>query len=123
MKVVLVLCILALAAARPDEGYSTRYDNFDAQELVDNVRLLKSYGNCFLDKGPCTAEGSDFKKLIPDALKTSCAKCSPKQRNLIRIVTKGFQTKLPEIWKELAAKEDPNNEYHDAFNKFLNESD
>ncbi|XP_047997310.1 allergen Tha p 1-like [Leguminivora glycinivorella] len=123
MKIALVLCIIALAAARPEEGYSTRYDNFNAQELVDNIRLLKSYGNCFLDKGPCTAEGSDFKKLIPDALKTNCAKCSTKQRNLIRVVTKGFQNKLPEMWKELAAKEDPNNEYHDAFNKFLNESD
>nr|QEV81549.1 chemosensory protein 4 [Grapholita molesta] len=124
MKVVLVTCVLlALAAARPEEGYSTKYDSFDAQELVDNVRLLKSYGNCFLDKGPCTAEGHDFKKTIPDALKTNCAKCSPKQRVLIRTVVKGFQSKLPELWKELVAKEDPNNEFHDDFNKFLNESD
>nr|AXF48706.1 chemosensory protein CSP8.2 [Lobesia botrana] len=123
MKTVIILMLVGLAASRPEEGYSTRYDSFDAQELVENVRLLKSYGNCFLDKGPCTAEGSDFKKTIPDALRTSCEKCSPKQRNLVRVVVKGFQTKLPELWTELAAKEDPKGEYKDAFNKFINGSD
>ncbi|KAI8420214.1 hypothetical protein MSG28_008759 [Choristoneura fumiferana] len=126
MKTVLVLLALAAAAlARPDDTpfYNSRYDNFNAQELVDNIRLLKSYGHCFLDKGPCTAEGSDFKKTIPDALRTSCTKCSAKQRELIRMVVKGFQTKLPDLWKELSNKEDPTGQYKENFNKFLNASD
>lgn len=67
MKTVLVLLVLAaVALARPDDTpvYSSRYDSFNANELVENIRLLKSYGNCFLDKGPCTAEGTDFKSKL-----------------------------------------------------------
>nr|QCX43091.1 chemosensory protein csp11 [Helopeltis theivora] len=121
MKTIVALCALvALAVARPQETYSTAYDNFNANELVENARLLKNYGKCFLDQGPCTAEGADFKKTIPEALKTDCAKCTPKQRELIRTVVKGFQTKLPELWAELVKKHDPEGKYKDSFDAFLN---
>lgn len=62
MKTIVALCaLMAVALARPEETYSDTWDNFNAQELVDNVRLLKNYGKCFLDQGPCTSEGQDFK--------------------------------------------------------------
>ncbi|CAK1552526.1 unnamed protein product [Leptosia nina] len=117
--IIALLALVAAAVAFPADTYNPEYDNFNAQELVDNIRLLRNYGKCFLGQGPCTAEGNDFKKVIPEALRTTCAKCTPKQRELIRTVVKGFQTKLPEIWEELIKKEDPKNEYTEAFNKFL----
>ncbi|XP_013137111.1 PREDICTED: ejaculatory bulb-specific protein 3-like [Papilio polytes] len=124
MKTIVLLCTLAAAAyAAPADTYNAQYDNFNAQELVENSRLLKNYGRCFLSKGPCTAEGSDFKKTIPEALRTSCAKCTPKQRELVRTVVHGFQTKLPEIWTELVQQEDPKGKYKEAFNRFLQSSD
>ncbi|XP_049877113.1 allergen Tha p 1-like [Pectinophora gossypiella] len=125
MKTILVLCaVLAMALARPDgETYNPAYDSFNAQELVDNERLLKNYGKCFLDKGPCTPEGTDFKKRIPEALRTNCAKCTPKQKELVRTVVRGFQQKLPEVWQELAQKEDPKGEFKEAFEKFLSGKD
>lgn len=58
--VVFAMC-LAAALALPADTYNPEYDNFNAKELVENPRLLKNYGKCFLDQGPCTAEGSDFK--------------------------------------------------------------
>lgn len=61
MKTILFLCaVVAVVVARP-EFYSDQYDNFNAQELVENIRLLKNYGKCFLDEGPCTSEGTNFK--------------------------------------------------------------
>ncbi|XP_075981785.1 allergen Tha p 1-like [Anticarsia gemmatalis] len=125
MKSILVLCaLIAVVYSRPEaEAYDTRYDNFNAKELAENLRLLKSYGNCFIDKGPCTPEGAAFKKTIPDALRTSCSKCSPKQKELIRIVVKAFQEKLPETWQQLAKKEDPNGEFKESFTRFLQASD
>nr|UNG39410.1 chemosensory protein 16 [Apocheima cinerarius] len=123
MKTALVLCALvAVVVCRPEETYSTQYDNFNAQELAENVRLLKNYAKCFLDQGPCTPEGSDFKKTIPDAVKTNCGKCNAKQRELIRIVVKALQEKLPELWQELVKKEDPNGQYKAEFDAFLNAS-
>ncbi|XP_013162614.1 PREDICTED: ejaculatory bulb-specific protein 3-like [Papilio xuthus] len=124
MKTIILLCTLAAAAlAAPADTYNSQYDNFDATELVGNTRLLKSYGRCFLGQGPCTAEGSDFKKTIPEALRTTCAKCTPKQRELVRVVVRGFQTKLPEIWEELVKQQDPKGEFKEAFDRFLNSSD
>ncbi|KAJ2948445.1 hypothetical protein O0L34_g7693 [Tuta absoluta] len=124
MKTILVLCVLvAVALARPEEEtYNPAYDSFNAKELVENTRLLKAYGKCFLDKGPCTAEGNDFKKRIPEALRTTCAKCTPKQKELVRTVVHGFQEKLPEVWAELIKKEDPKGEHKEAFDKFLAET-
>ncbi|XP_047536328.1 allergen Tha p 1-like [Vanessa atalanta] len=123
MKTVVVLAtIFAAALALPADTYNPRYDNFNAQELVDNDRLLKSYVKCFLGKGPCTSEGSDFKRVIPEALRTKCAKCTPKQRQLIRVVVHGIQTKLPSQWDELIKKEDPTGEYVEPFKQFLSES-
>nr|AZT78915.2 chemosensory protein [Dioryctria abietella] len=126
MKAIVVLCVLVAAvAARPEETetYNPQYDSFNAQELAENIRLLKNYGKCFLDQGPCTSEGNDFKKAIPDALKTSCARCTPKQKELIRTVVKAFQTKLPDVWDALVKKNDPELKYKAEFDKFLQGSD
>ncbi|CAH2042441.1 unnamed protein product, partial [Iphiclides podalirius] len=125
MKTFILLCTMAAAAlAAPADGtYNPAYDSFDADELVQNERLLKNYGKCFLGQGPCTAEGADFKKTIPDALRTTCAKCTPKQRKLIRTVVNGFQTKLPDIWDQLVKHEDPTGQYKESFNRFLKATD
>ncbi|CAG4947300.1 unnamed protein product [Colias eurytheme] len=123
MKTILVLAALvAVVVSLPADTYNPEYDNFNAQELVGNIRLLKNYGKCFLDDGPCTPEGNDFKKVIPEALRTSCAKCTPKQRELVRTVVRGFQTKLPDMWQQLVNKEDPKGQYTQAFKEFLEAS-
>lgn len=61
MKSFLVLCALIAAVYSRPETYDSRYDNFDVDNLVDNVRLLTAYGHCFLGTGPCTPEGTNFK--------------------------------------------------------------
>nr|AHX37220.1 chemosensory protein 6 [Conogethes punctiferalis] len=119
---VALFALVAVALARPQETYNTNYDNFDVKQLVENPRVLKNYGKCFLDQGPCTPEGSDFKKTIPEALKTECAKCTPKQRELIRTVVAAFQSKLPEVWAELVQKHDPQGTYKKSFDSFLHAS-
>lgn len=53
--------MMSVTLGLPSQTYNPEYDNFNAEELAENVILLKKYGNCFLDKGPCTAEGSDIK--------------------------------------------------------------
>lgn len=60
MKTLLVLSFVVVAVFAADK-YNSKYDNFDVETLISNERLLKSYIFCFLDKGRCTPEGSDFK--------------------------------------------------------------
>lgn len=63
MRALLVLaCVVAVVFAA--DKYNSKYDNFDVDTLIQNGRLLKSYINCFLDKGRCTAEGTEFKSKL-----------------------------------------------------------
>lgn len=60
MRSCIVFACLLVSVFAADK-YSSKYDNFDVETLITNDRLLKSYVNCFLDKGRCTPEGTDFK--------------------------------------------------------------
>nr|QEI46804.1 chemosensory protein 6 [Galleria mellonella] len=124
MKTAFALCVLvAVAVCNAQDTYNPQFDNFNAEEVAGNIRLLKNYGKCFLDQGPCTAEGSDFKRVIPEALQTTCGKCTPKQRVLIRTVVNAFKTKLPDIWEALVQKHDPQGIYKASFDEFLSSQD
>nr|XP_032519915.1 ejaculatory bulb-specific protein 3-like isoform X1 [Danaus plexippus plexippus] len=107
------------------EFYSSRYDDFDIQPLLENDRILFSYTKCFLDQGPCTPEAKDFKNFlseaIPEALETTCGKCSPKQKQLIRKVIKAIIEKQPQAWEQLVEKYDTEKKYRESFNKFIEE--
>ncbi|CAH2216584.1 jg3742, partial [Pararge aegeria aegeria] len=62
MKTIVVFATLVAAVmAIPADTYNPTYDHFNAKELAENDRLLKNYLLCFLDRGPCTREGTDFK--------------------------------------------------------------
>ncbi|XP_041984365.1 allergen Tha p 1-like [Aricia agestis] len=121
--IVFLACTLAVGVAAPADTYNPEFEKFNVKEIIENDRLLKNYGNCFGNKGPCTPEGTDIKKLIPDALKTNCAKCSPKQRQLIREVIHAFQRKQPALWESISNEHDPKGEYRESFKKFIEATD
>ncbi|XP_072942935.1 allergen Tha p 1-like [Epargyreus clarus] len=118
MKLVIVLALVAAVAARPDEDFD-RYNNFDVNELIANLRLLKAYVLCFLNEGKCTPEGSDFKKWIPDAVQTSCGKCSEQQKSLVSVVIKAIMEKLPEDWAKLSKQFNADGQHDAELNEFL----
>nr|WJJ70413.1 venom protein U-MPTX.7-Mc11 [Megalopyge crispata] len=121
MKTSIIL--IALAAVAAAEYYDSKYDSFNEQEVIENSRLLKAYCLCFLDQGPCTEEGKQFKNLIPDALQNDCAKCSPKQKPKIRNLMKALQTKYLELYNNLLDKYDPSKLHRETIEKFLASTD
>ena len=63
LLVVIVLAAIEHAVAAPDgDKYTTRYDNFDINGVLNSRRLLQNYFNCLMDKGPCTREGLELKR-------------------------------------------------------------
>lgn len=64
-----------------------------------------------------------FTEIIPEALETTCGKCSPKQKQLIRTVIKAVIAKHPEAWEQLSDKYDKDKKYKDSFDKFLAEQE
>lgn len=63
---VFVLSIAAVALAQ--DKYTTRFDNVNIDEILNNRRLLKGYANCLLDKGPCSPDGAELKRKWPNLI-------------------------------------------------------
>ncbi|XP_038211282.1 allergen Tha p 1-like [Zerene cesonia] len=120
MKLLIVLCALtAFVSARPDDHYSERYDNFDIEELIKNKRLLISHAECFEGEGKCTPEASELKELAPEAVQTSCGKCTEKQKVLVAKVMKAVKETLPEHWEKLRHKYDAEGKFENDFKAFV----
>nr|WIW78344.1 chemosensory protein 11 [Heliconius charithonia] len=117
---IFIAFIIVLPSVLTD-FYSSRYDDFDIQPLLENDRILLGYTRCFLDKGPCTPEAKDFKKAIPEAVETTCGKCSPKQKHLIRQVIRAVMQSHPDAWDQLVDKYDKDKKYRQNFDNFIKE--
>lgn len=119
MKIAIVAVVAALivcAVARPEEKYTTKYDGVDLDEILKSDRLFNNYFKCMMDKGKCTPDGSELKRVLPDALKTDCSKCSEKQRSGSEKVLKFLIDNKPSQWTELQKKYDPENNYLTSYN-------
>ncbi|XP_055642302.1 ejaculatory bulb-specific protein 3-like [Toxorhynchites rutilus septentrionalis] len=106
---IAVLALIGMVAAQ--EKYTTKFDSVDLDEILKSDRLFKNYFKCLMDEGRCTPEGNELKRVLPDALETSCEKCSEKQRESSGKVIKFLTEERPAEWKLLKAKYDPNNKY------------
>ncbi|XP_058452939.1 ejaculatory bulb-specific protein 3-like [Malaya genurostris] len=111
MKFVLITFGLMALAAAQDDRYTNRFDTIDLDEILKSDRLFKNYFMCLTDAGRCTPEGNELKRVLPEALATSCAKCSEKQREAGARAFKYLSENRPEDWKILRARYDPDNKY------------
>lgn len=68
-----------------------------------------------MDEGRCTSEGTELKRVLPDALETECKKCSEKQKEITKKVIKHLVDNKPELWQKLMDKYDPKKIYRVKF--------
>ncbi|CAF4807840.1 unnamed protein product [Pieris macdunnoughi] len=95
--------------------YDSRYDYYDTDYLVENPRLLKKYINCFLNEGPCTPIGKDFKLALPEIVRTACSRCSPSQKRLAQKTFEAFNLYLHDDYNTLKSRLDPENRFFGNF--------
>nr|QTJ02340.1 chemosensory protein [Agrilus zanthoxylumi] len=112
MKLLLLLLVIAVVAA---DKYTTKYDNVDIDRILSNQRVLTNYIKCLMEEGPCTSEGRELKKTLPDALSTGCTKCNLKQKQTAEKVIRHLMKNRPSDWERLTAKYDPKGEYKKRF--------
>jgi hypothetical protein len=58
---VAALALAEAARVRRDEKYTTKYDNFNVDDVLASDRLLENYHKCLIDTGKCTPEGNVLK--------------------------------------------------------------
>nr|WIW78345.1 chemosensory protein 12 [Heliconius charithonia] len=103
---ILLQCVLTLLLVYQYlcETYTTKYDGVDLDEILASDRLLTGYVKCLLDNGPCTPDGKELKKNLPDAIDNDCKKCTEKQRNGADKVMHYIIDHRPEDWDKLEKK-------------------
>ncbi|KAF4527322.1 hypothetical protein B566_EDAN001098 [Ephemera danica] len=77
---IVVVVGLVLGLVQAQDKYTTKWDNVDLDQILGNQRLRDNYVKCLLDQGSCTPDGSELKRVLPEALQTDCAKCNEKQK-------------------------------------------
>ena len=118
LLIVAALCLIAAVSAQ-DTKYTTKYDGVNLEEILKSDRLFNNYFKCLMDTGRCTPDGNELKRVLPDALKTNCAKCSEKQQQGTDKVIRYLIEKKPDQWTDLQKKYDPENVY---IKKYENEA-
>lgn len=102
-----------------DTKYTNKYDNVDVDRILNNARILNNYIKCLMEEGPCTAEGRELKRTLPDALQTGCEKCSEKQKSTAERVIKHLMDNRARDWDRLLKKYDPTGEYRKKYEKAI----
>ncbi|XP_049814613.1 ejaculatory bulb-specific protein 3-like [Schistocerca nitens] len=105
LALLIVTAALATAAAA-DDRYA-KYDHVDVERMLRNQRFVNAAIKCLLEEGPCTPEIRDLKKMLPDALKSDCSKCSAKQKENVRKVVDFMMKQRAADWARLSRKYDP----------------
>ncbi|KAG5885075.1 hypothetical protein JTB14_036644 [Gonioctena quinquepunctata] len=112
---LVLFCVLAAVAAQN----SGKYDNVDVDKILKNERVLTNYIKCLMEEGPCTPEGRELRKTLPEALSNGCEKCNPNHKNTAERVMKHLMTKRARDWERLTKKYDSQGNYKKRYQKQL----
>nr|WIW78350.1 chemosensory protein 17 [Heliconius charithonia] len=116
---VCALTVVASCAAQQYQQFVNKYDNFNADSIIQNERILLAYYKCVMDKGPCTKDGKNFKRALPETLTTACGRCTSKQKAVVRKLLLGIKSKSEPRFIELLDKYDPTQANRAALYSFL----
>ncbi|XP_047031339.1 ejaculatory bulb-specific protein 3-like isoform X2 [Helicoverpa zea] len=115
---LICLCVLTVVVTCHSQA-PNRYENFNADAIIQNDRILLAYYKCVMDKGPCTRDGKNFKRVLPETLATACGRCNPKQKTIVRKLLLGIRSKSEPRFLELLDKYNPDRSNRDALYAFL----
>ncbi|RZF35336.1 hypothetical protein LSTR_LSTR003776 [Laodelphax striatellus] len=99
--------VIFTSAMPPSTAYSTMYDHINVDNILKNDILFNQYFTCLTKKAGCTPEGELLAAAIPDALATSCAKCSDEQKATAEKVMQYLYFNKRDQFEELATIYDP----------------
>nr|UDM59698.1 putative chemosensory protein 5 [Corcyra cephalonica] len=126
MRVVLflTLCVFVVMGQNINDmsnmpKYDQRYDYLDVDALFNNKRLVRNYVDCLISASRCTPEGKALKRILPEALRTKCIRCTERQKKAAVKVIKRLKYEYPEEWAKLSSRWDPTGDFTRYFEEFL----
>nr|CAI5821725.1 unnamed protein product [Callosobruchus analis] len=115
LHVPIVLTWMSVVLSTPVQYYATKYDHIDVEMILNNRRMVNYYSGCLLNKGPCPPEGVEFKRILPEALRTNCARCTEKQKTVTLRAVRRLKKEYPKVWAQLQHEWDPDDIYVKQF--------
>ena len=97
-----------------EEKYTEENDDLDIEGVIKDADTMKAFTGCFMDTADCDHVSGDFKKDLPEAIQTACAKCTDKQKHITKRYFEGLEEKYPELYQAFKNKYDPENKYFAA---------
>nr|CAJ2313443.1 Odorant-binding protein A10 [Metisa plana] len=87
--------------------YDAKFDQFDAEGVAANPPALEAVMKCLTGMGPCNEQGAAYKELMPEVVMTTCGKCTPRQREILKIVMVAARKSYPELYDAFKKTYDP----------------
>ncbi|GBP07807.1 Ejaculatory bulb-specific protein 3 [Eumeta japonica] len=91
-----MLCMLHWSRA-----YDERYDAVDIEGIVAHDLVHRAVNGCLLDEVDCGEFWREVKVIAKEIATTRCAKCTPRQKFIIKTYSVATKKKYPEVWKQL----------------------
>nr|AIX97046.1 chemosensory protein 6 [Monochamus alternatus] len=107
--------LLGLIDGANAQYYASKYDHIDVDAILNNRRIVNYYAACLLTKGPCPPEGIEFKRILPEALRTNCQRCTEKQKTVTLRAIRRLKKEYPKVWAQLEKQWDPDGSYISKF--------
>ncbi|XP_026495469.1 uncharacterized protein LOC113400199 [Vanessa tameamea] len=116
---VLIVVGQDIDAMRNMPKYDSRYDYLDVDALFNSKRLVRNYVDCLINSRRCTPEGKALKRLLPEALRTKCIRCTESQKRTAVKIIKRLKNEYPDEWAKLSSRWDPTGDFTRYFEVFL----
>ncbi|XP_047000706.1 uncharacterized protein LOC124616444 [Schistocerca americana] len=117
--VALLLCASLALVAAAEEKYPATFDSLDLKELLSDETRVQDAMRCLLEEGDaaCRPAGKALKEVLPEIVRTDCAKCTETQHKKIGGFFGEVSRRHPDLMKKLLDKYDPSGEYRKKYAK------
>ncbi|XP_049762369.1 uncharacterized protein LOC126088283 [Schistocerca cancellata] len=117
--VALLLCASLALVAAAEEKYPATFDSLDLKELLSDETRVQDAMRCLLEEGDsaCRPAGKALKEVLPEIVRTDCAKCTETQHKKIGVFFGEVSRRHPDLMKKLLDKYDPSGEYRKKYAK------
>ncbi|XP_046999538.1 ejaculatory bulb-specific protein 3-like [Schistocerca americana] len=119
MRVLVLFLWLAAACAAAGVGSGLEPTAEQIDALLSNKRLVSRYVQCLLGRKRCPPEGTELKRILPEAIATRCARCTTVQKAAAIRVIRRLRADYPAEWAELQAHWDPTGVHLKSFERAL----
>ncbi|XP_047118415.1 uncharacterized protein LOC124798926 [Schistocerca piceifrons] len=117
--VALLLCASLAFVAAAEEKYAATFDSLDLKEVLSDETRVQDAMRCLLEEGDaaCRPAAKALKKVLPEIVRTDCAKCTETQLKKIGGFFGEISHRHPDLMKKLLDKYDPSGEYRKKYAK------